>query len=573
MTIHKKDVIQHLEEIALYLELQGENAFRINAYRRAAQSLERDERSLAEIDQFTDIKGIGKGTNQVILEFIEKGQSEILTNLKKEVPERLISLLKLPGLGGKRIAKLYQELNITNIESLKEACLKGEVEKLAGFGKKTVGNLLKSIEELHKNPERFPFAWILPIVDQIEEFLSDIPLIEKFSVAGSFRRRKEMLRDIDFILSTDEPEAVQENLLTFPAIKDVISKGLTKVSVVIADEYDVPVDFRLVKPHEFATTLHHFTGSKEHNIAMRQLAKTKGVKISEYGIEKEETEKKMTFPSEKDFFAFFNLKFIPPEMRENTGEIKAFQEQVSLIKDQDIRGDLHIHTTWSDGAQSIEEMVLAAMDHNYEYIAITDHSKFLRVANGLNEERLLRQREEIARLNEKYPDIHILSGVEMDILPDGSLDFSNDFLKEMDFVIAAIHSGFEQSEEQLMRRIYRALENPYVDLLAHPTGRLIGRRTGYPVNMKSLLKRAKETNTAIEINANPNRWDLSAKNVEIAHELGVLLAINTDAHHENMLDHMTYGVSVGKKGWLKKESVLNTWPFKRLKDYLHRNKK
>lgn len=572
MAIHKKDVIKLLEKIALYLELQGANAFRISAYRRAAQALERDERSLNEIDDFTKIKGIGKGTNAVITEYIQNEKSETLLELENEVPQGLIPLLHLPGLGGKRIAKLYQELNIHDADSLKEACENGEVEELPGFGKKTVQNILKALEEQTNRPERLPIATMLPIAREIENYLESIDEIEKFSRAGSLRRMKETIKDLDFIIATNEPLKVHDALLEIANIKEVIASGETKVSVVLKEVFDINVDFRIVKPKEFYSTLHHFTGSKEHNVAMRQLAKARGEKINEYGVEIEETNKVITFKSERDFFSHFNLNYIPPEVRENTGEIEAFQEKVSLINIQDIKGDLHMHTTWSDGAQSIEEMVQHARKLGYQYIAITDHSKFLRVANGLNEERLRRQREEIQKMNDKYSDIHIFSGVEMDILPDGTLDFSNEFLREMDFVIAAIHSSFNQSEKQIMDRLFAALENPYVDVIAHPTGRLIGRRDGYAVNVEPLFKKAKETNTALEINANPNRFDLSSDLAKMAQEVGVLLSINTDAHSYKMFDHMKYGVSVAKKGWIHKDSVINTWSLEKLIDFSNRNK-
>src|SRR5690625_1362287 len=571
MAVHKKDVIKLLEEMALYLEIKGENPFRINAYRRAAQSLERDERSLAEIDDFTKLKGIGQGTNEVIKEFVEQGVSTPLTKLKEEIPQGLMALLKLPGLGGKRIAALYQQLGITDIETLKEACENGDVEKLSGFGKKSVQNILTAIEEKNKRPERLPIDVMLTAVCHIEAFLDDVIEIEQYSRAGSLRRMKETIKDIDFIVATKDPKAVRKQILRLENIKDVIAKGDTKVSVTIADEYDINVDFRLVEPKAFATSLHHFTGSTEHNISMRQLAKKRGEKISEYGVEKEDTGEVLTFQTEEAFFNHFNLHYIPPELRENIGEIEAFKHPVDLITLRDIRGDLHVHTTWSDGAQSIEEMIQDAQKRGYEYIAITDHSKFLRVANGLNEKRLRRQRDEIDRLNKKYPDIHIFAGIEMDILPEGQLDFADDLLREMDIVIASIHSGFNQTKDKIMTRLKMALENPYVDMIAHPTGRLIGRRNGYDVDVEALLKMAQETNTAIEINANPNRLDLSPQWIERAHELGVLLAINTDAHSFEMFDHMSHGVRVAKKGWSCKKNIINTWSKKALQNFLQRN--
>ena len=396
--------------------------------------------------------------------------------------------------------------------------------------------------------------------------------IQRYSLAGSLRRMRETVKDIDFILSTDDVEAVREQLVLIPSIKDIVAKGDTKISVILEEEFDIHVDFRIVTDEEYATALHHFTGSKEHNVQMRQLAKSRGEKISEYGVEDEETGEILTFSDEEAFFRHFDLHFIPPEMREGKGELELFQEKRSFIELVDIRGDLHMHTTWSDGAQSLEQMVKKALERGYEYIAITDHSKFLRVANGLDEDRLRKQREDIARLNEKYPDIHIFAGVEMDILPDGTLDFSDSFLKELDFVIASIHSSFNQKEEKIMERLYEALENPYVDMIAHPTGRLLGRREGYRVDMEKLIEKAAETGTALEINANPHRLDLSADHAKLAQEAGVKLVINTDAHSYETLEYMKYGVKTAKRGWIRKQTVLNTLPYEELSAYLQRNK-
>lgn len=572
MTINKKDVIRLLEEIAVYLEIKGENPFKISAYRKAAQALEQDERSLSDIEDFTKIKGIGKGTGTVIQEYVETGASETLKALQKEVPSGLIPLLDLPGLGGKKIAKLYRELGVTDQASLKKACENGQVEKLEGFGVKSVKNILKAIESAGTRPERLPIAIMLPITEKIENYVKSIPEVGKFSRAGSLRRMRETVRDIDFIIATDQPETVRDALLEMENIKEVIASGDTKVSVTLEDIYDINVDFRLVNQEEFASTLHHFTGSKEHNVALRELAKSRGEKINEYGVEIEETEELITFKDETAFFNHFGLHYIPPEAREDSGELDAFKHEVSFIEQSDLKGDLHMHTTWSDGAQSIKEMVNAAREKGYEYIAITDHSKYLRVAHGLDEKRLRKQREEIAKLNDAYDDIHIFAGVEMDILPDGRLDFSDDFLKGMDFVIAAIHSSFSQPQHIIMDRLNRALENPYVSLIAHPTGRLIGRREGYKVDLDALLDKAKETNTALEINANPNRLDLAADWARKAQEKGITLAINTDAHNYQMLNHMKYGVGTARRGWVEKSTVMNTWSKEKLMDYFGRNK-
>ncbi|MGM8213315.1 DNA polymerase/3'-5' exonuclease PolX [Virgibacillus sp. W0430] len=572
MEKNKKDVIKLLETIAVYLELKGENPFKISAYRKAAAALERDERSLSDIDDFTKIKGVGKGTNTVIIDYLQNHESETLRNLEKEIPAGLIALLQLPGLGGKKIAKLYQELGVVDGESLKSACENGQVEKLDGFGKKTSENILRALSEHNKRPERLPIGIMLQAAEKVEAYLKTVSEIDTFSLAGSLRRMRETVKDIDFIIATKSPDTVRKRLLEFKNNKEIIANGPTKVSVVIEDVYTISVDFRIVTIEEFATTLHHFTGSKEHNIGMRQLAKIRGEKINEYGIVKESTNEVLTFQSERAFFKHFGLQYVPPELRENRGELEQFKSPVHYIDKRDIRGDLHMHTTWSDGAQSVQEMVNYARSIGYEYIAITDHSKALKVANGLNETRLRKQREEISRLNEKYSDIHIFAGVEMDILADGSLDFTSDFLKEMDFVIGAIHSSFNQTEKQIMHRLFTALENPYVHLIAHPTGRLIGRRNNYAVNMELLIEKAIETETVLEINANPNRLDLSAHWAKVAQEMGALLAINTDAHSYNMFSHMEYGIRTAVRGWVKQETVINTWEKDKLQQFLNRHK-
>ncbi|MBA2173389.1 DNA polymerase/3'-5' exonuclease PolX [Halobacillus locisalis] len=559
MSIDKKQVIKLLESIAVYLELKGENPFKISAYRKASQALERDDRSLSEIEDFTKMKGIGKGTAAVIDEYIENGESDTLKQLQAEVPEGLVPLLDLQGLGGKKLAKLYQQLGVTDSNSLKEALESGKVEQLEGFGKKSAEKMLKALEDAHSRPERLPIAIMLPLAEKIERFLSEAQSFARFSQAGSMRRMSETMKDLDFIIASEDPEATRDELLEYPDIKEVVASGETKVSVVVRETYDIGIDFRIVAPEEFATTLHHFTGSKDHNVSMRQLAKQQNEKISEYGIENTETGEVKTFESEEAFFEHFNLHFIPPELRENYGEVDKFKNPVDLVNLNDIRGDLHMHSTWSDGAQSIQEMAERAKQKGYDYIAITDHSKYLRVANGLDEKRLRMQREEIEKVNESMNDFHIFAGVEMDILPDASLDFSNDFLKEMDFVIASIHSSFQQSEEKIMERMNEALENPYVDMIAHPTGRLIGRRDGYAISIEQLIQGAKKTGTILELNANPNRLDLTWQWLMRAQEEGVQVAINTDAHNYSMLEHMRIGVGAARKGWLRKDTVINTW--------------
>jgi DNA polymerase (family X) len=571
MEVNKKDLIRLLETIAVYMELKGENPFKVSAFRKAASALEFDDRSLSDIEDFTSLSGIGKGTAAVIEEYINEGKSSVLNELKEEVPKGLIPLLQLPGLGGKKIAKLHKELGIEDVTTLEEACKAGKVQNLAGFGKKTEEKILSTIANVGSRPDRLPLAYMLPLAEQIEAKLSELPEIHQYSRAGSLRRVRETVKDLDFIIASEHPAKVKQYLLDLPEIKEIIGAGDTKVSLVLGFDYDVSVDFRLVKPAEFTTTLHHFTGSKDHNVRMRQLAKERGEKISEYGVENVETGEILTFTSEEEFFKHFDLPFIPPEVREDgkkeVEEFSAYEDK--LIQLSDIKGDLHMHSTWSDGAHSIEEMVEACRAKGYKYMAITDHSQYLKVANGLTRERLLQQKEEIKKLNEKYDDILILSGVEMDILPDGTLDYEDDLLAEMDFVIASIHSAFTQPREKIMERLTTALRNAHVDLIAHPTGRKIGRRDGYDVDIDLLIELAKETNTALELNANPNRLDLKSEYLRKAQDAGVKLFINTDAHKKETLSHMTVGVSTAKKGWIKKSSVLNALEPNELLEFLH----
>ncbi|MBC2176657.1 DNA polymerase/3'-5' exonuclease PolX [Listeria booriae] len=555
--MNKKKIINLLETIALYMELKGENPFKISAFRKAALALEQDERSFSEIEDFTKISGIGKSTAVIIQNFIETGESEELDLLKKEVPEGLVPLLKVPGLGGKKLSRLYQELGVVDKDSLLAKAEDGSISALKGFGQKSVDKMVEAVQEMGDRPDRYPLNDVLPVAKKLEDYLAGIKEIERFSHAGSFRRLRETVKDLDFVIATSNPEAVAKQLLAIETIDQVIAAGDTKVSVELDDGIKISVDFRMVAPGEFVSTLHHFTGSKNHNIRMRQIAKQQSEKINEYGVEDEAGNVKQ-FDSEEDFFAHFNIPFLPPEVRRDGTEIERISKDAAFVQLADIKGDLHMHTTWSDGAYSLSEMVEACIAKGYEYMVITDHGQFLKVANGLTEERIRKQQEEIRALNAKYAEIEILSGIEMDILPDGSLDFDDSLLQDLDFVIASIHSSFSQSEEEIMKRLQTACENPYVHLIAHPTGRVIGRRDGYNVNVEALIDLAAETGTALELNANPQRLDLTAKYLELAKERDVPIAINTDAHDTKHLDFMEIGVRAATKGWLAKENVLNT---------------
>lgn len=563
----KKDVIQLLEKIAIYMELNGENTFKVSAYRKAAQSLEIDERSLDEIKDVTELKGIGKGVGEVISEYRETGTSSTLKELQRLVPEGLISLMKIQGLGSKKIAKLYKELNITDKESLQEACEAGKVSELSGFAKKTEQNILEAVKALGAKKDHYPIDLMRHLNKDIMTYLEQLEEVEHYSEAGSFRRYKEVSKDLDYIISTRHPLHVQQQLLNIPNKVKEVAVGETKVSLELEyDDETIGVDFRLVEPEAFYHTLQHFTGSKDHNIRIRQLAKAQNEKVSEYGIEQQDGTL-LQFQSEAEIYQHFGRHWIAPAIREDGSEFD--RDLNSIITLDDIKGDLHMHTTYSDGAFSIREMIEANIKKGYEYMVITDHSKSLKVAHGLQVERLLRQNEEIKKLNEEYTEIDIYSGTEMDILPDGSLDYEDDILSQLDYVIAAIHQSFNQSEEEIMKRLEHACRNPYVRHIAHPTGRIIERREGYQPNIEQLMQLVEETQTVMEINANPKRLDLNAATVK--KYPNIKLTINTDAHHVDHLDFMKYGVATAQKGFVNKDRVINTMTRDAFKNFINNN--
>ncbi|PID21505.1 DNA polymerase/3'-5' exonuclease PolX [Sporosarcina sp. P3] len=557
--MNKKTIIRTFEKIALYMELLGENHFKVAAFRKAASTLELDTRSLAEMDDILSLKGIGKGTGAVIVDLMEKGTSDVLTELEEKVPKGLIPLLNIPGLGGKKIAKLREALNIDSIESLQAACERQEVSKIPGFGKKTEENLLREIEILANRSGKTPIWQVTKVVEIVQAELELIDEIQKYQVAGSYRRREEESSDVDWILVTEEPQIVREKILAALPIEKVIAAGDAKLSISLDTENPIDADFRFVTENQFATALHHFTGSAAHNIRMRQLAKNRKQKISEYGVE-DETGHVQTFSSETEFFAHFDLPFIPPSIRKDGTELDRAEEISTLVTPDLIRSDLHMHTTWSDGGHSIEEMVEACRAKGYSHLVITDHSHYLKVANGLTPERLLKQIEEIRAVNAKYDDIEVFCGTEMDILPDGKLDFEDEILEQLDFVIASIHSSFNQPQEQIMERLHAACKNPHVHMIAHPTGRIIGQREGYNPDIEQLIKWASEYGKILEVNASPYRLDLRTEHIMQAIEAGVNIAINTDAHATEQLDIMPIGVEYAQKAWLAAEQVVNTWP-------------
>ncbi|MCM2675234.1 DNA polymerase/3'-5' exonuclease PolX [Alkalicoccobacillus plakortidis] len=568
----KKKVIQILEAIAVYMEIKGENSFKVSAYRKAAKALESVPETLEEIKKAESLDGIGKGTASVIEELKQTGQSSLHDELAASFPEGLLPLLKLPGLGGKKVGKLYQELGVTDLASLKQACEDEKIRGMAGFGAKSEEKILAAIDAFQTRPERVGIAVAIKAADFLLDKLQYMEGIIRYELAGSLRRMEETVKDIDFILSTDDREQVKEQLLQLDGILQVVGAGDTKVSIEITvDELVIGVDFRLVQDDEFASALLHFTGSKDHNVKLRQLAKERGEQISEYGVLNKETDQTTVFKDEHSFYAHFDLAYVSPEARLGKDELVPLTEKIDYPSDSSIQSDLHMHTVWSDGAHSIKEMAEGAAKRGYSHIAITDHSQFLRVANGLTVERLKEQHQQIKEMN-KQSNIHIFTGIEMDILPDGTLDYEDDVLQDIDFVIASIHSSFSQSEEMIMSRLKTALFHPHVDLIAHPTGRIIGKRDGYAVNVPQLIKWAAESGTALELNASPERLDLSAEWIRLAHEHQVPIAINTDAHHVDRLAYIRYGLGVARKAGIPTDSIINTWSLERLQTYLNTDK-
>lgn len=569
MNITKKDYIKQLERIATLLELSAENPFKVSAYRKAAANLEAFEGDINAIADFTQLKGIGKGVAEVLEDIRTHHESSLLKSLKEQIPEGLIQMLKIRNLGAKKIVKINGALGITTVDELKAACLNNEISALAGFGKKSEENILSGIEEMLTMTERLSIYQVHQFTQMIDAALAQIDEIARFSVTGSFRRRNEFSKDIDYIVETSDRENVKVQLTKLPFIKKVELAGVEKVTVQ-AEREDLitTVDFRFTDSAGYAHMLQHFTGSKEHNIRIRQLAKERNEKISEYGITTDDGNL-IQMQSEAEIYQHFNQTFIPPEMRQDGSEFE-FKEFDEVIQPEDIRGDIHMHTTYSDGAHTLEQMIEACIAKGYEYMMITDHSKSLYVANGLSEERLLEQHARIKALDAQYPEIDIYSGVEMDILTDGEMDYSNDVLAQLDYCIGAIHQSLNQSEDEIMKRLINACNNPYIRHIAHPTGRLIGRRNGYHVNMPKLIETAQKTNTILEINAHPMRLDLSSDVLKQYPD--IKLVINTDAHAIDQLDLMKYGVSTAIKGYVKKEQVINTLPRKDFKSWIQNGK-
>lgn len=564
-------------EMAVFLEME-EVSFKPYAYEKAAFSLELLKNDVAEIYRkggnkaLMEIPGIGKNIAEHIEEYLKTGKIKIHEEFKKKMPVKMDELMKIEGLGPKKIKILYQKLGVKNIIDLEKAAKTGKIAPLFGFGEKTEKNILQGLDFAKKDKGRFLLGEIMPTVNEIYEKLSKLKEVEKISLAGSLRRRKETIGDVDFLVVSKKSERVMDFFVGLPDVEKVWGKGGTKASVRLKEGFDI--DIRVVPEKSYGAALQYFTGSKDHNIAVRTIAMEKGLKLSEYGLFK--GSKMIAGKTEEEIYNALGMKWMPPEIRENTGEVEASIKEglPELIKLEDIKGDLHCHSNWDGGKHSIEEMAEAAKEMGYEYIGISDHTEFLKIERGLNGKQLLEQKKEIERLNERFQisdsRFKILQGCECNIIADGSLDVKDEVLAQLDYVIAGVHSQLKMPKEQMMKRLERAMKNPNVDIISHPTGRLINKRDEYQHDFDKMLELAKETGTILEINSSPHRLDLRDLYIRRAKNEGVKMIINTDSHRKEQLNLMEYGISQARRGWAEKKDIINAEPIEELLKYFER---
>ena len=567
----KDQVAASLREIGTILELNGENPFKCRAYLNAARTLETSPTDLTELvrtNRLGELPGIGDALREKITTLVTTGKLPYLEELRTTIPSGLLSLLDLPGLGPKKLRILRDQLKIESIEALTKACQDGRLASLDGFGEKTATNLLDSIQRRATYSKLHRLGTALPAAQSLLNHLRECPSVNQAEIAGSLRRGKEIVKDLDLIASSNKPKEVMKAFISAPNVEKVIAHGETKSSVILAG--GIPCDLRVVPPEVWPTALAHFTGSKEHNIALRQRAIDRGLHLSEWGLLKGKSKTPLKLKDEKDLHKALGLAFIPPELREDSGEIAAAEkdELPDLLTRDQIRGCLHNHTLASDGQDTLAAMAQAAAELGLEWLGIADHSKSSFQANGLDVKRLEKQIEEIQSLNSKKPKCTLLSGTECDILKGGRLDFPDSLLKELDYVVASVHSGFTSDEKEMTDRILRAIENPHVTCLGHLTGRLLLEREAYPVNIPKILDAAAANGTWIELNANPWRLDLDWRWWHKARDLGILCCINPDAHKTSHLRFLDFGVTLARKGWLRAQDVVNTRTLAQLRKLL-----
>ncbi|MBU2545220.1 DNA polymerase/3'-5' exonuclease PolX [Patescibacteria group bacterium] len=551
-----QELAKIFNSMANYLEME-DSSFRSKAYRKVAEVLETLQESVEDMKDLEKIPGVGKHIASKIEEYLKTGFIRDYEKLKKETPIKLEEIIAVEGMGVKKAKVLYDKLKIKNLKDLEKAAKKNKIAKLEGFGEKTEKNILEGIAFLERSSGRFLLGKITPVVEDILDKLSNLKEVEKISTAGSFRRRKETVGDVDILIVSKKPEEVMTFFVSLPDVVKVWGHGTTKSSVRIKEGVDV--DLRVVPAKSYGSALQYFTGSKEHNIITRRIAIGKELKLNEYGVFR--GAKMIAGKTEKEVYRAIGLDWIPPELRESELDFKKIPKIIEL---KDIKGDLHCHSKWNGGNDSIAVIAKKAMKMGYEYIGISDHTQFLKIEHGLNEKQLLKQKKEIDKINLKFKienlKFRVLWGCEANILTDGSIDVSDKVLEQMDYVIAGVHSALKIDKEKMTQRIIMAMENPNVDIIAHPSGRILQQRDEYQFDFDKILETAKKTETILEINSSPARLDLKDSNIRKAKKAGVKMVIGTDAHQISQLDLMNFGVSQARRGWAEKEDIINTQP-------------
>ena len=571
----KEKLAELFLEIGEWLELKGDNPFKIRAYESAArvfEQLEEDPAALARNGKLEELPGVGKAIAAKALEFFETGRIVYHDELRSSIPAVLFELVKIPGLGAKKARLIYEKLGVQSIGELEYACKENRLVELPGFGAKTQAKILAGIESLRRFQGRTLISEALPAAEEIAAYLAKLPGVTAVAVAGSIRRRRETVGDVDIVAGGDEQAPVMQAVTAMPSVLSVIAQGPTKTSVTLRNGLNV--DVRLVTPAQYPSALHHFTGSKEHNVALRGLAREMGLKISEYGVERSDGSIVLV-EDEAALYRLLGLDFIEPELREGGDEIAAARERrlPRLLREDEIRGAFHLHTTKSDGRATVEQLAAAAQQRGWSYLGISDHSRTAFYAGGLKPEAVREQLREIAEYNAAHPEFRIFAGIESDILPDGSLDYDEELLAEFDFVIGSVHSSFNMAEAAMTERIATAMRNPVLTMLGHPTGRLLLARDAYAVDLNEIIRVAAATQTILEINASPYRLDLDWRWCRQAKTAGVMLAINPDAHSVEELAVVSYGVGIARKGWLEAADILNTRPAAEVSALLSRKRK
>lgn len=567
------EVAAVLNEIADLLEMSDpSDRFRPIAYRRAARAIEslpEDVEDLAKRGTLENIPGVGKAIAGKIKQYLAEGQVDALETLRQEFPPGLVEIMRVRDIGPRTARRLYFELKITSLDGLRKAAEAGQLRKLKGFGEKTEQNILRGIQVSEQTKGRQLLGVALPIAERIIAHLQTNAPVEDMTYAGSLRRMKETIGDIDLLATTRDPAAVTAAFTSMPGVREVVAAGDTKSAVVIAE--GLQVDIRVLEPSRWGAGLQYFTGSKDHNVKLRGMAQKKGFKLNEYGLFREDgSDELVAAATEEEVYGAVGLPYIEPELREDAGEIEAAIANAlpSLLTLADIRGDLHAHTNLTDGVNTLEEMASAARAKGYSYLGISDHSPYVRVANGLSVENARIHIEEIRAFGRRSPDLRLLAGTECDILPDGSMDYPDDLLAEFDYVIASVHSNFKMAEDEMTRRVIRAMENEHVDIIAHPTSRKIGQREPIALDMERFLEAAVDTRTVLEINAYPDRTDLSSAHARLAKEHGARLIVDTDSHATEQLDYMRFGVGTARRGWIEKGDVVNTMSYEDILSFL-----